>query len=106
VKTVVTGGCRFIGAHLCAHLIQQGKDVVAVDDLGVGSRLNLGPSARQGSTFRPPTFGLLFGLPSSVVARGNLSLSRRTAWPRTTSSSSSTRSQMSGLLHKNGLGRK
>lgn len=41
-KTVVTGGCGFIGAHLCAHLLQRGEDIVVVDDLSVGSRGNLG----------------------------------------------------------------
>lgn len=40
-KTVVTGGCGFIGAHLCAHLVQSGEDVVVVDDLSIGSRRNL-----------------------------------------------------------------
>jgi UDP-glucose 4-epimerase len=40
-KTVVTGGCGFIGAHLCAHLVQEGEDIVVVDDLSVGSRGNL-----------------------------------------------------------------
>jgi UDP-glucose 4-epimerase len=38
---VVTGGCGFIGAHLCADLVQGGEDVVVVDDLSVGSRENL-----------------------------------------------------------------
>jgi UDP-glucose 4-epimerase len=40
-KTVVTGGCGFIGAHLCAYLAQAGEDVVAVDDLSLGSPGNL-----------------------------------------------------------------
>ena len=40
-KTVVTGGCGFIGAHLCAHLAQRGEDIVVVDDLSVGSPANL-----------------------------------------------------------------
>ena len=37
----MTGGCGFIGAHLCAHLVQRGEDIVVVDDLSVGSRGNL-----------------------------------------------------------------
>jgi UDP-glucose 4-epimerase len=41
VKTVVTGGCGFIGAHLCAHLVQRGEEILVVDDLSVGSRANL-----------------------------------------------------------------
>jgi UDP-glucose 4-epimerase len=40
-KTVVTGGCGFIGAHLCARLVQGGEDIVVLDDLSVGSRGNL-----------------------------------------------------------------
>jgi UDP-glucose 4-epimerase len=40
-KTVVTGGCGFVGAHLCAELVRSGEDVVVVDDLSVGSRANL-----------------------------------------------------------------
>jgi UDP-glucose 4-epimerase len=40
-KTVVTGGCGFIGAHLCADLVQGGEDVIVVDDLSVGKRGNL-----------------------------------------------------------------
>ena len=40
-KTMVTGGCGFIGAHLCAHLTQRGDDIVVADDLSVGSRANL-----------------------------------------------------------------
>jgi UDP-glucose 4-epimerase len=38
---VVTGGCGFIGAHLCAHLVQRGEDILVVDDLSVGSPGNL-----------------------------------------------------------------
>lgn len=37
----MTGGCGFIGAHLCAHLVERGEDIVVVDDLSVGSRGNL-----------------------------------------------------------------
>jgi len=40
-RTVVTGGCGFIGAHLCAYLADAGEDVVVVDDLSVGSPGNL-----------------------------------------------------------------
>jgi UDP-glucose 4-epimerase len=40
-KVVLTGGCGFIGAHLCADLVQGGEDVVVVDDLSVGNRGNL-----------------------------------------------------------------
>jgi UDP-glucose 4-epimerase len=41
VQTVVTGGCGFIGAHLCADLVRRGEKILVVDDLSVGSRANL-----------------------------------------------------------------
>jgi UDP-glucose 4-epimerase len=40
-KTVVTGGCGFIGARLCEHLVQAGEDVVVIDDLSLGVRQNI-----------------------------------------------------------------
>ncbi|MFC3998279.1 NAD-dependent epimerase/dehydratase family protein, partial [Nocardiopsis sediminis] len=33
MKTVVTGGAGFIGSHLCDHLVAQGHEVLALDDL-------------------------------------------------------------------------
>ncbi|GAA4903522.1 NAD-dependent epimerase/dehydratase family protein [Streptomonospora salina] len=41
MKAVVTGGAGFIGSHLCDHLIGQGHEVVALDDLSTGSESNL-----------------------------------------------------------------
>jgi UDP-glucose 4-epimerase len=43
MRTVVTGGAGFIGSHLSERLLQQGHDVVAVDDLSTGSPVNLLP---------------------------------------------------------------
>lgn len=40
-KTIVTGGCGFIGSHLCRHLVESGAEVIVVDDLSLGSRANL-----------------------------------------------------------------
>lgn len=41
MKAVVTGGAGFIGSHLCDHLVAQGHQVVALDDLSTGSLANL-----------------------------------------------------------------
>jgi UDP-glucose 4-epimerase len=38
---VVTGGAGFIGANLCRTLLEQGDEVVALDDLSSGSKDNL-----------------------------------------------------------------
>jgi len=39
--SVVTGGAGFIGSHLCEYLLDKGEHVIAVDNLGSGSRDNL-----------------------------------------------------------------
>ncbi|MFD0774453.1 NAD-dependent epimerase/dehydratase family protein [Streptomonospora algeriensis] len=41
MKAVVTGGAGFIGSHLCDHLIAQGHEAVALDDMSTGSESNL-----------------------------------------------------------------
>lgn len=51
MKCVVTGGCGFIGSHLVDELVEQGHEVVVVDDLSTGdrSRLNLKATLIEGS---------------------------------------------------------
>ena len=37
-KVLVTGGCGFIGSHLCKELVSRGIKIVVVDDLSCGDR--------------------------------------------------------------------
>ncbi|WP_046117183.1 UDP-glucuronic acid decarboxylase family protein [Ensifer aridi] len=40
-RVLVTGGCGFIGSHLCERLIESGADVLCVDNFFTGSRANV-----------------------------------------------------------------
>ena len=40
-KVLVTGGAGFVGSHLCNHLIEDGNDVLCVDNFFTGSRDNI-----------------------------------------------------------------
>ena len=51
MKVLVTGGAGFLGSHLCAYLVNEGYDVVALDNLYTGSMRNLKPLAEK-SNFR------------------------------------------------------
>ena len=42
---LVTGGCGFIGSHLCQALRARGDEVRVLDDLSTGSEANLAPGA-------------------------------------------------------------
>ena len=48
-RALVAGGAGFLGSHLCARLLQDGFEVVAVDSLVTGSLRNLEPLLRQES---------------------------------------------------------
>jgi nucleoside-diphosphate-sugar epimerase len=41
MKILVTGGCGFIGSHLCERLIKQGHEVVCIDNLMTGNLINV-----------------------------------------------------------------
>ena len=43
MKILVTGGAGFIGSHLCARLLEEGHDVVCVDNLLTGAERNIEP---------------------------------------------------------------
>jgi UDP-glucose 4-epimerase len=46
MKVMVTGGAGFIGSHLVDRLIQEGHDVVVVDNLSTGKKKNVNRAAR------------------------------------------------------------
>ena len=41
MKILVTGGCGFIGSHLCELLLKKGHEVTSIDDLSTGSIVNV-----------------------------------------------------------------
>ncbi|MEG3191407.1 UDP-glucuronic acid decarboxylase family protein [Lysobacter sp. D1-1-M9] len=47
-RALVTGGAGFLGSHLCARLLEDGYEVVAMDNLATGSMRNLRPLLGRG----------------------------------------------------------
>lgn len=41
MTTLVTGGCGFVGSHLCERLLADGEPVIAIDNMVTGSRANV-----------------------------------------------------------------
>ena len=41
MKALVTGGAGFIGSHIVDRLLQDGHEVIVLDDLSTGHRENL-----------------------------------------------------------------
>ena len=40
-RVLVTGGAGFLGSHLCEHLLEQGHEVICVDNYFTGSKANI-----------------------------------------------------------------
>ena len=40
-RVLVTGGAGFLGSHLCGRLVDQGHDVICLDNLYTGSKRNI-----------------------------------------------------------------
>ena len=47
MRVLITGGAGFIGSHLCDFLLEQGCQVVAMDNFITGSPANIAPLARH-----------------------------------------------------------
>ena len=45
LRVLVTGGAGFVGSHIVDRLVDDGHDVLVVDDLSTGSEANLNPKA-------------------------------------------------------------
>ena len=59
MKCVVTGGCGFIGSHLCELLVSQGHDVIAVDNFFSGSADNVVAFLQEKLKILKPTLLIL-----------------------------------------------
>ncbi len=42
-RVLVTGGAGFLGSHLCSRLLEQGSEVICVDNLFTGTKRNIRP---------------------------------------------------------------
>ncbi len=62
MQAVVTGGCGFVGSHLCRRLLDVGHDVIAIDNCVTGSRANVS-SIQNHPGFRLIEWDLLAGIP-------------------------------------------
>jgi len=42
-QILITGGAGFLGSHLCERLIEQGNEVLCLDNFFTGSKNNMAP---------------------------------------------------------------
>ena len=50
-RALITGGAGFVGSHLAGRLVDDGWDVLAIDDLSKGKVSRLADARRRGSPF-------------------------------------------------------
>ncbi len=67
MKIIVTGGAGFLGSHLCEKLLEQGNEVVCLDNLLTGSEDNIA-HLKNNSHFEFIKHDVSWGLPESVKA--------------------------------------
>jgi nucleoside-diphosphate-sugar epimerase len=64
---VVTGGAGFLGSHLCKRLLNDGYEVICVDNLKTGAHQNIEPFLSH-DRFRFIDHDVIWGLPEGVTA--------------------------------------
>lgn len=67
MKIVVTGGAGFLGSHLCEKLIEQGHEVICIDNLITGSEENI-EHLKNNPNFKFINHDVVNGLPEGVEA--------------------------------------
>ena len=55
-RILVTGGAGFIGSHLCERLVNEGNDVICLDNFYTGSKENVWEMWIQKEKYPTPTF--------------------------------------------------
>lgn len=66
MRALVTGGAGFIGSHLVDRLLQDGHQVLVVDNLSTGRRENLVDAVGSGATLQVADITDLTGRPSNL----------------------------------------
>ena len=46
-RYLITGGAGFIGSHLCEHFLNQGHEVLCMDNYSTGAKANIGQFLRN-----------------------------------------------------------
>ena len=46
LRILVTGGCGFLGSHICRRLVNEGHDVIALDNFFTSQKSNIKARAR------------------------------------------------------------
>lgn len=67
MKVIVTGGAGFLGSHLCEKLIQEGYEVICIDNLSTGSEKNI-EHLKSNSKFQFLNHNVVDPLPEDLTA--------------------------------------